>query len=690
MENHRPQKRIRQRQRRTGNRQGARLDKAPASKEQEESMSDNVRLPSLSTFPRLLMHHAQVRPNHPATREKDMGIWQTWTWSQVAEEVRAMASGLAELGFKRGDNLAIIGDNRPRLYWAMYAAQCLGGVPVPMYQDAVAAEMVFVLQDAGIKFAIVEDQEQVDKLLENKAQCPALQHILYDDPRGMRHYNQPFLHGLDEVQEMGRIHNRNHPDFIDGEIALGKPEDVAVMLYTSGTTGKPKGVCQTHGAFSKAAESGCAFDKLGPEDNILSYLPMAWVGDHLFSFAQATWAGFTINCPESSDTVMTDMREIGPSYYFAPPRVFENLLTTVMIRMEDAGALKRGMFHYFMGVARRCGAEILDGKPVAAGDRLLYALGKLLVYGPLKNVLGMSRIRVAYTAGAAIGPDLFRFYRSIGVNLKQLYGSTETCAAVCLQPDGHIKLDTVGPPAPGVEVKIADSGEVMVRGKVMLKEYYKRPDATAEVIDAEGYFHTGDAGFFDEDGHLKIIDRAKDVGKLANGAMFAPNYIENKLKFFPQIKEAVCFGHDRSEVCAFINIDMGAVGNWAERRGIAYSGYVDLATKAEVVQLVQECVERANAELAHDPMLADSQVHRFIVLHKELDPDDDELTRTRKVRRGFIAEKYAVLIDALYSGKASQFIETEVKFEDGRKGRVSADLKIREAKAYPVAARRAA
>jgi long-chain acyl-CoA synthetase len=646
-------------------------------------MSDDVRLPSLSTFPRLLMHHAQVRPNHPATREKDMGIWQTWTWSQVAEEVRAMASGLAELGFKRGDNLAIIGDNRPRLYWAMCAAQCLGGVPVPLYQDAVAAEMVFVLQDAGIKFAIVEDQEQVDKLLENKAQCPELQHILYDDPRGMRHYNQPFLHGLDEVQEMGRIHNRNHPEFLNGEIEQGGAEDVAVMLYTSGTTGKPKGVCQTHGAFIKAAESGCTFDRLGPDDNILSYLPMAWVGDHLFSFAQATYAGFTINCPESGDTVMTDMREIGPSYYFAPPRVFENLLTQVMIRMEDAGAIKRKLFHYFMGVARRCGAEILDGKPVSGADRLRYALGNLLVYGPLRNVLGMSRIRVAYTAGAAIGPDLFRFYRSIGVNLKQLYGSTETCAAVCLQPDGQIKFDTVGPPAPGVEVKIADSGEVLVRGEVLLKEYYKRPDATAESIDAQGYFHTGDAGFFDEDGHLKIIDRAKDVGKLANGAMFAPNYIENKLKFFSHIKEAVVFGDGKDEVCAFINIDMGAVGNWAERRNIAYSGYTDLAQKAEVYDLIRDCVEKANAELTHDTMLADSQVHRFLILHKELDPDDDELTRTRKVRRGFIAEKYGVLIAALYSGKTSQFIETEVKFEDGRKGKVSADLRILEVKTFP-------
>ncbi len=636
----------------------------------------------LDTFPRLLLHHAKERGDRPALREKDLGIWQTWTWAQAAEEVRALASGLAELGFRRGDKLAIIGDNRPRLYMAMTAAQCLGGVPVPMYQDAVANEMAFVLQDAGVRFAVVEDQEQVDKMLEVKDQCPALAHLMYEDPRGLLHYNQPFLHGLEEVMEMGRIHNRNHPDFLDQEIAQGKSEDIAVILYTSGTTGKPKGVCQTHAAFVIAGRIGCEFDRLGQGDEILSYLPMAWVGDYLFSVAQALVGGMTINCPESGDTVMTDMREIGPTYYFAPPRVFENLLTQVMIRMEDAGAVKRKLFQYFMDVARRCGAEILDGKPVGLADRLRYALGNVLIFGPLRNVLGMSRIRVAYTAGAAIGPDLFRFYRSIGVNLKQLYGSTETCAAVCLQPDGQIKFDTVGPPAPGVEVKIADSGEVLVRGQVLLKEYYQRPEATAEVIDAEGYFHTGDAGFFDADGHLKIIDRAKDVGKLANGAMFAPNYIENKLKFFSHIKEAVAFGHERNEVCAFINIDMGAVGNWAERRNIAYSGYTDLACKPEVAELVRECVEKANAELAQDAMVCDSQVHRFLILHKELDPDDDELTRTRKVRRGFIAQKYGVLIDALYGGKSSQFIETEVKFEDGRRGKVAADLRILEAKTF--------
>ncbi len=636
------------------------------------------------TFPRLLFHHAQVRGQHPAMREKHLGIWQTWTWAEVAENVRALACGLAELGFKRGDNLAIIGDNRPRLYMTMAAVQSLGGVPVPLYQDAVANEMLFVLQDAGIRFAIVEDQEQVDKLLEVREQLPQLDHIIYDDPRGMRHYNQPFIHDIEAVMAMGRIHHQNHPDFLEREIEQGVTTDTGVMLYTSGTTGKPKGVCLAHQAFIAAAKGGCQFDQLTQDEDILSYLPMAWVGDHLFSFAQALVAGFTINCPESGDTVMTDLREIGPTYYFAPPRVFENLLTQVMIRMEDAGAIKRKLFAWAMDVAKRCGAEILDGKPVSGSDRLAYAVANLLVIGPLKNVLGMSRVRVAYTAGAAIGPDLFRFYRSIGVNLKQLYGQTETCAYVCLQPDGQIKLDSVGKPAPGVEVKIADNGEILVKGPMLLKEYYQRPDATAEAINGEGYFMTGDAGFFDEDGHLKIIDRAKDVGKMANGAMFAPNYIENKLKFFQYVKEAVAFGNGREQVCAFINIDMGAVGNWAERRGISYSGYTDLAAKPDVYNLIQECVEEVNAQLVHDGMLADSQIHRFLILHKELDPDDDELTRTRKVRRNFVSEKYAVLIDAFYAGKTSQFIETQVKFEDGRVGKVAADLVIRDAKTFPV------
>lgn len=649
------------------------------------------------TFPRLLLAHVRQRPGAPAVREKDLGIWQTWTWADAAEEVRQIACGLASLGFAPHENLAIVGANRPHLYFAAIAAQCLRGVPVPLYQDAVAAEMVFMLQDAGVHCVIAEDQEQVDKLLEcreRQAQDPAqqdgasLRTIVYDDPRGLRHYDQPGLLSYEDLRAAGRRWDAEHPGAFDAAVASGAAGDVAVILYTSGTTGRPKGVCQTHAAFMAAGRGGVASDRLGPGDDIMSYLPMAWVGDHLFSVAQWLTGGFTLNCPESAETVMNDMREIGPSYYFGPPRTFEGLLTAVSIRMEDAAAPKRWLYAKCMALARRVGADILDGKPVAWRDRLLYRLGDLMVYGPLRNVLGMSRIRVAYTAGAAIGPDLFRFYRSIGINLKQFYGQTETCAYVCLQQDGQVKLTSVGTAAPGMELKIADSGEVLVRGVSVLKEYYRRPEATAEVLDGEGYFHTGDAGVLDAEGHLRIIDRAKDVGRLngpqgsCQGPIFAPNYIENKLKFFPQIKEAVCFGHGRDAVCAFINIDLEAVGNWAERRGLPYGGYVDLAGKPEVLQLMAECVNQVNADLAAEEGMGDTQVARFLVLHKELDPDDDELTRTRKVRRGFIAEKYAVLVDALYGGKAEQFIQTQVKFEDGRTGAVSATLKIIEAKRF--------
>jgi long-chain acyl-CoA synthetase len=636
-----------------------------------------------TTFPQLMLSHARKRPHDPALREKEYGIWQTWSWQDVARDVRHLACGLASLGFRPGSNLAIIGDNRPHLYMSFIAAQSVGGVPVPLYQDAVATEMAFVLQDAEIEFAFAENQEQVDKLLELRESVPGLNHIVYDDPRGLRNYTQPGLISVAQLLERGRAHDQAHPTFWDERVAAISPQDVSVILYTSGTTGKPKGVCQTHQGFVAAAEGGVQTDGLGPHDNIISYLPPAWVGDHLFSIAQWMVAGYTINCPESAGTVAIDLREVGPTYYFAPPRVFEAMLTSVSIRMEDAARVKRWLYARFMALARRCGADILDGKPVPLADRLLYALGNLLIYGPLRNVLGLSRIRVAYTAGAAIGPDLFRFYRSIGVNLKQLYGQTETCAYVCIQKNGRVKLHSVGEAAPGMEIRIADNGEVLVRGVSVLKEYYKRPDATAEVIDAEGFFHTGDAGVIDAEGHLRIIDRAKDVGKLSGGAMFAPNYIENKLKFFPQIKEAVCFGHERDQVCAFLNIDFEAVGNWAERAGLPYSGYVDLAGKPEVLQLMADCVAQVNADLAAEDGMADTQIARFLVLHKELDPDDDELTRTRKVRRGFIADKYHVLVEALYEGREQQYIETQVKFEDGRTGRVSATLRLQDAKTFP-------
>jgi long-chain acyl-CoA synthetase len=634
------------------------------------------------TFPRLLLHHARWRDKHPALREKDLGIWQTWTWAQVADEVRKLAAGLHVQGFRRGDHLAIIGENRPRLYFAMMAVQSLGGVPVPMYQDAIAAEMVYVFHNAEIAYAIVEDQEQVDKMLEVREQHPVLKHIYFDDPRGLRHYTQEGLLPYEELTRLGAGLLSVQPRFVDEEIAKGSPDDTAALFYTSGTTGKPKGVVQTHRSLIDRARVCTEMEGLTVYEDVLAYLPLAWIGQNIFSYAQALATGYTVNCPESPSTVTNDLREIGPTYYFAPPRVFEGLLTQVMIRMEDAGRLKRKMFHYFMDVARKVGADILDGRPVGFGDRLLYRLGDLFVYGPLRNVLGMSRVKVAYTAGEAIGPDLFSFYRSIGINLKQLYGSTETAVFVCIQQNGRVKPDTVGPPIPGVELKIKDSGEILLKSPGLLKEYYKNPEATAEVLDADGWYHTGDAGFLDADGDLKIIDRASDVGKLSDGTLFAPKYIENKLKFFQFIKEAVAFGHERAQASAFINIDFEAVGNWAERRGLPYAGYIDLAGKPEVLDMVAECVEKVNADLAADEMLANSQIHRFLILHKELDPDDDELTRTRKVRRRFIQDKYGVLVEALYSDRKEQFIETQVKFEDGRTGKISATLKIRDAKVF--------
>jgi len=645
---------------------------------------------SLDTFPKLLMHHARERGARPAIREKDLGIWQTWTWSEFAGEVRALACALAAEGLKRGDHIAIVGDNRPRIYAAISAAQCLGAIPVPLYQDAVAAEMAFPIQNAEIVHAIVEDQEQVDKLLEILPKCPTLRRIYYDDPRGMRHYAQPQLMSYDKLLEAGRAALARDPAFIEAEIAKGRESDPAAMFFTSGTTGVPKGVVHTHSSLIGPARTAAELEKLGEDDMILAYLPPAWIGQNIFSCAQAFVTGYCICCPESPETVMTDMREIGPTYYFAPPRVLEALLTQVSIRMDDASWLKRRLYHRFMNVANRVGGALLDGAPVSLFDRLLYRLGDLLVYGPLRNVLGMSRVRVAYTAGEAIGPDLFKFYRSIGINMKQLYGSTETAVFVCIQPNGQVRPDTVGPAVPGVELRFSPQRELLIRSPGLFTEYYKNPQATAEAKDAEGWFHTGDAGFFESDGHVKIIDRVKDVGALSDGTLFAPKYLENKLKFFPYIKEAVCFGHARDKVCAFINIDPEAIGNWAEKRNMPYSGYTDLASRDEVYELVGGCIERVNADLSREAEIANSQIHRFLILHKEFDADDEELTRTRKVRRGFIGEKYDALVGALYSASQTVHVEAKVRYEDGRTGTFSADLKIRDAKTFPPEAARIA
>jgi len=634
----------------------------------------------LQSIPALLTRNARDWGTLPAYREKEFGIWQSWTWAETAEEVRALALGLMSLGVARGDHVAIIGRNRPALYWSMVAAQMCGAVPVPLYQDAVAEEMAYVLDHCGARFVICGDQEQVDKVLEVQDRVTGIEQIAYLDRRGMRKYDHSHMNALADVAGEGRAAHYRFDAELDTRIGELTYDHTCVMLYTSGTTGKPKGVVLSNRNIIETSRNSAEFDRLTRDDDVLAYLPMAWVGDFIFSVGQAFWTGFTVNCPESAATMMTDLREIGPTYFFAPPRVFEGQLTNVMIRMEDAGRLKKRMFDHFMAVARRVGPAILDRKPVSAGDRFRYWLGNLFVYGPLKNTLGFSRVRVGYTAGEAIGPEIFDFYRSLGINLKQLYGQTEASVFITQQPDGEVRSDTVGVPSPGVEVRIGDTGEVFYRSPGVFVEYFKNPDSTASTKDAEGWVATGDAGFFEEgSGHLRIIDRAKDVGKMADGRLFAPKYVENKLKFYPNILEAVVFGAGREMCTAFINIDLTAVGNWAERNNIAYASYQELSQHPKVGETIEAHVEEVNRSIAADPMLSGCQIHRFLILHKELDADDGELTRTRKVRRNIIAEKYADLIAALYGGKDSVYTETEVTYEDGRKGSIKATLTIRNA-----------
>ncbi len=635
------------------------------------------------SVPALLHRNAKQFADAPAYREKEFGIWQSWTWAQTRDEVEALALGFLELGAAEGDFIAIIGRNRPYLYWAMMAAEMVGVVPVPLYQDANAEEMAYVLDHCGARFVVAGDQEQVDKVLEVQDQLTQFERIIYLDPRGLRKYDHAKLDQYTAVQDMGRKARDKHIAELEARQAKLTYDSTGVMLYTSGTTGKPKGVVLSNRNIIETAKSSSAFDKLRQTDDILAYLPMAWVGDFIFSVGQAMWTGFCTNCPESADTMHVDLREIGPTYYFAPPRVFETQLTSVMIRMEDASRMKKWLFDKFMAVARRVGPDILDGKPVGFMDKLKYGLGEVMIYGPLKNTLGLSRVRVGYTAGEAIGPEIFDFYRSLGINLKQLYGQTEATVFITAQPDGEVRSDTVGVTCPGVELKIAENGEVFYRSPGVFVEYYKNPESTADTKDADGWVATGDAGFIEEgSGHLRIIDRAKDVGKMADGNLFAPKYVENKLKFFPNILEAVVFGNGRTECTAFINIDLTAVGNWAERNNIGYASYQELARHPQVMGQIQSHVEEVNASIAEDEMLSGCQVHRFVVLHKELDADDGELTRTRKVRRKVIGEKFEDIINALYDGSPSVSTVTEVTYEDGRKGSISATLEVRDAKVF--------
>jgi long-chain acyl-CoA synthetase len=637
------------------------------------------------TFAKLLRANAVVRGTRPAFRHKDLGLWQTWTWAQVYEETRAIAQGLIGLELKRGETVAIVGANRPRLYWSITAAQMIGAVPVPVYADAVADEIAAVLDHAEVTIIVAQDQEQVDKILSVRARLPRLVHLLYDEPRGLSDYDEPGLEALATIAAKGRaaLADPAAAASLDRLIDAGKGSDPSVILYTSGTTGRSKGVVLSSERSICAARDTVAFDRLTDRDEALAYLPLAWVGDHYLNYAQGYVAGFCLACPERAETAPNDLREIGPTYHFAPPRVFEALLTRVQIRMEDAGVVKRWLFRRFIEVAKRWGEKIANGKPVPMSARLAYRLGDLLIYGPLKNELGFSRVRVAYTAGEAVGADLFAFYRSIGLNLKQLYGQTEAFLFVTAQTDRAVRADAVGPPAPNVDLRIAASGEVQFKSPGMFVGYFRADDKTRDTMTDDGYVKTGDAGFFDPDGQLRIIDRAKDVGHLRNGQMFAPKYIENKLKFFPEIREAVTIGDGRDFVAAMINIELASVGNWAERNNVAYASYQELAANPQVYAMIEKRVDAVNSALSLEPVMAGAQISRFLILPKELDPDDGELTRTQKVRRGFIAERYASLIEGLYGGASEASIRAEITYEDGRKGKLDASARIVDLPPYP-------
>ncbi len=624
------------------------------------------------TFPKLLIAQAKrFGKSKVALREKDFGIWQEVTWAQYLENVKAFSLGLVRLGLERGDKISIIGDNRPEWVYAELAAQAAGGISVGLYQDSVAKEVRYVIDHSDSEFLIVEDQEQVDKIIEIKNDLPKVKKVIYYDPKGLRGYKEEFLMSFTAVLELGREHEREHPGLFEANVAAGKGSDVAIICYTSGTTGVSKGAMLTFDNLLAMGKHLTTIDPVKETDEYVSFLPLAWIGEQMMTLSTGLLIGLTVNFPEEPETAQENIREIGPHVMFSPPRIWENMVSTVQVKIEDTSAFKRFCYDLCLPVGQQMADYKFRKQKPPLWLKLAYAFANVVMLMPLRDHLGLLRIRRAYTGGAALGPDTFKFFHAIGVNLKQIYGQTEISGISVVHRDDDVKFETVGKPIPETEIMVSDTGEILSRSPSVFVGYYKQPEITAETL-RDGWLHSGDAGILDEDGHLVVIDRMKDVMRLVDGTKFSPQYIENKLKFSQYVKEAVVVGQDRPYVAALINIDMANVGKWAENRQIPYTTYTDLAQKEHVYELIARDVERVNKDL---PRAA--RIKKFVLLHKELDADDEELTRTRKVRRKFVEERYAWLIEELYGESEMIEIEADIKYRDGRQAKIQTSLKVR-------------